>query len=170
MKTYSVKDIAMMLHTNPETVRRWIRTGKLKAVQSSRKDGNVVREEDLYKYLRSTTKYAAIAANLAVTNPLLSLTSAVGASVLGLIAVSSAIMNVKNEHDARLLSDNVEQTLKRNITESEATIERKKAAIAELQAEIDKEQQLIKDYKVALEHLTEAVLVVSENKTGEVID
>ena len=62
MKTYSVKDIAMMLHTNPETVRRWIRTGKLKAVQSSRKDGNVVREEDLYKYLRSTTKYAAIAA------------------------------------------------------------------------------------------------------------
>ena len=60
--------------------------------------------------------------------------------------------------------------MKKNISESEATIERKKAAIAELQAEIDKEQDLIKDYKAALEHLTEAVLVVSENKTGEVID
>ena len=32
MKTYSVKDIADMLNTNPETVRRWIRAGKLKAV------------------------------------------------------------------------------------------------------------------------------------------
>lgn len=170
MKTYSVKDIAVMLHTNPETVRRWIRSGKLKADRSSRKEGNMIREDELYRFLRSTTKYAAFAANLAVTNPLLSLTSAVGASVFGMIALTSAIMSVRNEHDARLLSDYVEQTLKKNITESEATIERKKAAIAELQAEIDKEQNLIKDYKAALEQLTEAVLVVSENKTGEVID
>ncbi|WP_405593842.1 helix-turn-helix domain-containing protein [Sellimonas catena] len=50
-KTYSVKDIADMLQTNPETVRRWIRAGKLKADQTSRKDGNVVREDELYKYL-----------------------------------------------------------------------------------------------------------------------
>ena len=49
MKTYSVKDIADMLNTNPETVRRWIRAGKLKADQTSRKDGNMVREDDLYK-------------------------------------------------------------------------------------------------------------------------
>ena len=97
MKTYSVKDIAVMLHTNPETVRRWIRAGKLKADRSSRKEGNMVREDELYRFLRSTTKYAAFAANLAVTNPLLSLTSAVGASVLGMIALSSAIMNVKND-------------------------------------------------------------------------
>ena len=89
MKTYSVKDIADMLNTNPETVRRWIRAGKLKADQTSRKDGNMVREDDLYKYLRSTTKYAAIATGLAATNPFLALTTAVGAGVLGAIKRTS---------------------------------------------------------------------------------
>ena len=33
MDTYSVKEIADMLNTNPETVRRWIRSGKLEAIQ-----------------------------------------------------------------------------------------------------------------------------------------
>ena len=31
MKTYSVKEIADLLNTNPETVRRWIRDKKLEA-------------------------------------------------------------------------------------------------------------------------------------------
>ena len=35
MDTYSVKEIADMLNTNPETVRRWIRSGKLEAIQES---------------------------------------------------------------------------------------------------------------------------------------
>jgi len=37
MDTYSVREIADMLNTNPETVRRWIRPGKLEAIQESRK-------------------------------------------------------------------------------------------------------------------------------------
>lgn len=61
MKTYTVKEIADLVDTNPETVRRWIRSGKLCADQLSRKEGNVVHEEDLYKFLRSTSKYSAIA-------------------------------------------------------------------------------------------------------------
>ena len=32
MDTYSVKEIAEMLNKNPETVRRWIRSGKLEAI------------------------------------------------------------------------------------------------------------------------------------------
>lgn len=35
MDTYSVKEIADMLNTNPETVRRWIRSGNLEAIQES---------------------------------------------------------------------------------------------------------------------------------------
>ena len=46
MKMYSVKEISEMLDANPETVRRWIRAGKLKADQYSRKDGNMVQEEE----------------------------------------------------------------------------------------------------------------------------
>ena len=162
MKTYSVKDIADMLQTNPETVRRWIRAGKLKADQTSRKDGNIIREDELYKYLRSTSKYVAIAASLAATNPFLALTPAVGAGVLGALITSFAARSMKNESDIRVLSGDVERTLKKNITESEATIKRKKAAIAELQAEIDKEQQQIKEYKMTLSHLTEAISAVKE--------
>lgn len=47
MDTYSVKEIADMLNTNPETVRRWIRSGKLEAIQESRKGGNVVTKSML---------------------------------------------------------------------------------------------------------------------------
>ena len=169
MKTYSVKDIADMLNTNPETVRRWIRAGKLKADQTSRKDGNMVREDDLYKYLRSTTKYAAIATGLATTNPFLALTTAVGAGVLGAIVTSLAAKPPKNGREVRILSDDVKRTLKKNITESKETIERKKAAIAELQAEINKEQQQIRDYETALEHLSDAMSAVKGNDLGEVI-
>ena len=169
MKTYSVKDIADMLNTNPETVRRWIRAGKLKADQTSRKDGNMVREDDLYKYLRSTTKYAAIATGFAATNPFLALTTAVGAGVLGAIVTSLAAKPSKNGREVRILSDDVKRTLKKNITESEETIERKKAAIAELQAEINKEQQQIRDYETALEHLSDAMSAVKVNDPEEVI-
>ena len=169
MKTYSVKDIADMLNTNPETVRRWIRAGKLKADQTSRKDGNMVREDDLYKYLRSTTKYAAIATDLAATNPFLALTTAVGAGVLGAIVTSLAAKPPKNGREVRILSDDVKRTRKKNITESEETIERKRAAIAELQAEINKEQQQIRDYETALEHLSDAMSAVKGNDPGEVI-
>ena len=170
MKTYSVKDIADMLQKNPETVRRWIRAGKLKADQASRKDGNMVREDDLYKYLCSTSKYAAIAAGLATTNPFLGLTTAVGAEILGTIVASLATKNPKNGHDVRILSDDVKQTLKKNIAESEATIRRKKAAITKLQAEINKEQQQIKDYETTLEHLSGALFAIknygAEEATG----
>ena len=166
MKTYSVKDIADMLNTNPETVRRWIRAGKLKADQSSRKDGNMVREEDLYKYLRSTTKYAAIATSLAVANPFLALTTAVGAGVLGAIVTSLASTPSKKGREVRILSDDVKRMLKKNISESEETIERKRAAIAELQAEINKEWQQIRDYETALEHLSDAMSAIKGNDPG----
>ena len=170
MKTYSVKEIADLLHTNPETVRRWIRAGKLKADKTSRKDGNMVREDDLYKYLRSTSKYAAIAVGLVAANPVLALTPVLGAGVLSALITALAARSIKSESDIRVLSDDVKQTLKENIAKSEATIERKKETIAELQAEIDKEQQQIKDYKIALNHLTEALPVLKERESKEAID
>lgn len=50
MKTYTVKEISDMLKIDPETVRRWIRSGKLQAEQSSRKDGNVVTDQMLQSF------------------------------------------------------------------------------------------------------------------------
>lgn len=39
METYNVKEVAKMMSTSEETVRRWIRAGKLKASMDSRKEG-----------------------------------------------------------------------------------------------------------------------------------
>ena len=69
MKSYSVKEIAELLQTNPETVRRWIRKGKLEATRgSSRKEGSSVSSEALQKFLEETPKYAASAA-AAISSP-----------------------------------------------------------------------------------------------------
>lgn len=61
MKTYTVKEIAELLDTNPETVRRWIRDGKLQAVTNSKKEGEnkVILEGALNAFLKTFPKYAA---------------------------------------------------------------------------------------------------------------
>ena len=50
MKTYTVKEITQIVHTNPETVRRWIRDGKLKAIKDPKTGENIITEADLCDY------------------------------------------------------------------------------------------------------------------------
>jgi len=57
MNNYTVKEIAELLKVNPETVRRWIRTNKLKSEQPSRKEGNVIFEKELDIFLKNNPKY-----------------------------------------------------------------------------------------------------------------
>lgn len=54
---YNVNDISVILGVHPETVRRWIRDGKLKATQDSRKEGNIILKIDLRAFLKSKPKY-----------------------------------------------------------------------------------------------------------------
>ena len=51
---YSVEKIASDLFVNKETVRRWIRSGELKATRDSKRGGFMVDEKDLIEFLRST--------------------------------------------------------------------------------------------------------------------
>ena len=155
MKSYSVKEISELLNTNPETVRRWIRSGKLIADQSSRKDGNVVSEDNLYKCLRSIAKYSVIATGMVAANPLLALPTVISAGFAGIIASIATDRKGKNAEQVQILSEEIRKTLINGIAESEAVISRKRAAIAELQAEIEKERQQIEDYRIALEQLPE---------------
>lgn len=57
MKIYSTKEISELFGVDNETVRRWIRTGELKAEQSSRKRGNIVYEKDLLDFISNKPKY-----------------------------------------------------------------------------------------------------------------
>ncbi len=88
MKTYSVKEIAVMLHTDPETVRRWIRNGKLKAYKQSNKEGMIVDENMLEAFLKDTPKYAAVAVT--------AVTAATAASVAAGSLASAAIPLILN--------------------------------------------------------------------------
>lgn len=57
MKMYNVKEIANMLNINEETVRRWIRSDGLRSIQTSRKTGNIVNEQDLWAFVNDNPKY-----------------------------------------------------------------------------------------------------------------
>ena len=139
MDTYSVKEIADMLNTNPETVRRWIRSGKLEAIQESRKGGNVVTKSMLDAFLKASPKYAGIAGGL-LASPV-GLTTATAAIVGGLLA-QQLIKNdeIKNTH---VNTSEIRKLLLANIQSSKENIIRKKKSIKHLQEEIEEEQQRI---------------------------
>lgn len=129
MDTYSVKEIADMLNTNPETVRRWIRSGKLEAIQESRKGGNVVTKSMLDAFLKTSPKYAGIATGL-LASPV-GLTTATAAIVGGILA-QQLIKNdeIKNAH---VNTSEIRKLLLGNIQSSKEIIARKKKSIKHLQ-------------------------------------
>lgn len=142
MKSYSVKEIASMLGTSEETVRRWIRDKKLNAVQSSRKGGNSVSENDLYKFLQKSPKYA----NTIVATP--GLNPIVGISLLTASLVGSIIADKKITEDelkrARILPEDMIAFLEKAKEEHEVTIKEKNDTINTLKQDISDEEEQIR--------------------------
>ena len=80
MADYNVKQISELLGVDSETVRRWIRTNKLKGTKNSKKTGFVVSETELKRFLDKMPKYSGIAASLMVaTIPIVGFPVAAGA-------------------------------------------------------------------------------------------
>ena len=71
MRIYNTKEIADLLVISEETVRRWVRSGELKAEQSSKKQGNIVYEKDLFDFISDKPKYKkmVIAKLQSINNP-----------------------------------------------------------------------------------------------------
>ena len=153
MDTYSVKEIADMLNTNPETVRRWIRSGKLEAIQESRKGGNVVTKSMLDAFLKTSPKYAGIVGGL-LASPV-GITTATAAIVGGLLA-QQLIKNdeIKNAH---VNTSEIRKLLLSNIQSSKENITRKKKSIKHLQEEIEDEQQRIDEAEKLIKELDKKV-------------
>ena len=55
---YNVKQVAKICEVNEETVRRWIRSKKLKSERTSKKGGNYILKEDLKAFMNSNPKYS----------------------------------------------------------------------------------------------------------------
>lgn len=57
LEFYDVRQIASWLNVNEETVRRWVRSGKLRARNYSPKRGILVANIDLTNFVKSSNKY-----------------------------------------------------------------------------------------------------------------
>jgi uncharacterized protein YjcR len=149
VETYNVKQIADMLNTQPETVRRWIRSGKLYAEKASRKDGNVVTENDLNEFLKSSPKYAALAGGLAGAAIMM---PAVAVPVMGGIAATylAAAKKAKETGDESFSKEDVTRYLQEEIERRNQSINQKLATIEQLQREITSDQQQITECKFVL--------------------
>lgn len=60
VKEYTVKEISELLMVNKETIRRWIRDGKLNGARNSKKEGFTVDEFSLQQFLIDNPKYNRI--------------------------------------------------------------------------------------------------------------
>lgn len=133
MKKFTVKEISELLDINPETVRRWIRSGKLSADQTSRKDGNFITEEALKTFLEHAPKYISVA------TASLFLPSTVGISALAAVLFSEDIaqcVKFASNVSKNTKEDAVSQ-LEKEISAHKKSIEEKQVAISKIQEEID---------------------------------
>lgn len=150
MKTYSVKEIANMLNTNPETVRRWIRDKKLDATIESKKGGHIVYEAALNEFLKSSPKYAATAKN--------SLVGAVGTVVLPTVMVGGLIaqkfIDVEQVKKARISNADVISFLHKEIQKHKKAIKAKEDTIHQLKTQIESDQVQIAEFQKLIDSLS----------------
>lgn len=156
MKTYSVKEIAEMLNTNPETVRRWIRGKKLEATIESKKGGHIVYESALQEFLRSSPKYAT-----AAKNSIAGVTALSTVMVGGLIA--QKLIDSEQLKKARISNRDVILFLQAEIQRCEDAIKTKETTIQQLQKQIENDQMQITEYQKLIDSLKND----SENKKCE---
>ncbi len=153
MANYSVKQIAEMLDTNPETVRRWIRAGRLESSQASKKEGNVVSEDALKTFLERTPKYAAAAAGMAAAGILLPSVPVIGASLAVSVGMSVANALARPERrKAETASDAKEDLIQLQI-EKKQLLEQTRAVAQQLQEQIIKQEQQLWEDKRRLQQL-----------------
>ena len=134
-------------------MRRWIRSGKLEAIQKSRKGGNVVTKAMLDTFLKTSPKYAGIATGL-LASPV-GLTTAT-ATIVGEILAQQLIKNdeIKNAH---VNTSEIRKLLLSNIQSSKENIVRKKKSIRHLQEEIAEEQLRITEAEKLIKGLDEKI-------------
>lgn len=158
MKEYSVKQISEMLDTNPETVRRWIRSGKLEAVQNSKKGGNIISEDALLKFLKEMPKYSGFAAGvLAAAAPAVGLPLMMGSLAGGLAGV------LFTKKETKVNASTIQRYLEEEIEKLRRSSQKKKETIEQLQNDVASEEQRIRELRYALENYDLAAIAAKVN-------
>ena len=166
-KTYTVQQVAKMLKTNPETVRRWIRDGKLYADQVSRKTGNIITDDNLQHFIRIMPKYSTLySANdfsSMNTRSKLLATAATAAATATVAMIVSLIEN-KNS-DTVITTQALQDCIKDMIEDARKSIESKQEQICRTQEEIEKLQEQIIGYESLLSNDSAIKEVLSKVNT-----
>lgn len=158
MVTYSVKHVAEILGTNEETVRRWIRSGKLKAEKTSNKEGNVIKETALAAFAKTSPRYASAIAGC------LSMGVGFGLATFSLAGATSTILAVKeieNEtlEKARVSADSIYSYLANRIREERLKLEQMLKEQTDLEKRIQIESELIDRLIEQISGLDEAIII-----------
>lgn len=140
MVTYSVKQVAEILGTNEETVRRWIRSGKLKAEKTSNKEGNAIKETALAAFAKASPRYSSKIRGGATTGIML--------ATFGLAGATNAILEVKKAEEkalskARVGADTIYAFLAKRIGEERSELEKMLSEREDLDKKIQIETEII---------------------------
>jgi len=165
MKKYTVNDVAKMLKTNPETVRRWIRNGKLEAIQVSRKEGNIITEQMLKTFLKNTPKYALLASTLYPVAGVTALTIALLSSGIAKEIISRNENNIPKVQKKEMI-----ESLKKEISKRKYQIIEEEEHIRMLQEDIEKANEEIEKEKEEIEQMQQLILDIQNNNKKEEID
>ncbi len=134
MKNYTVKEIAEMLRINPETVRRWIRDGKLQSSMDSKFEGNYVSQKHLNDFLKKTPKYAL---------PLMFIPQ-IGIPIM----VYEQLLRQKNKRAKKEILESAIESKMHNIKKCEKKIARLQEEIKQDKADIENMQKYIESNRL----------------------
>lgn len=157
MKTYTVKEVAELLHVNPETVRRWIRDEKLVAKKTSNKGGNKIFENDLLIFLAASPAYTEGASSLLIKG-LAATAVALATHVTDKAIENNRLKNVTVENEA------VIKFLRAEIASYRSLVTQKKASIRQIEKEIVVVEERIKRVEDLLASIDEILPSADEEK------
>lgn len=146
MADYNVKQISELLNVDSETVRRWIRSDRLKGTKNSKKTGFVVSDSELKRFLSGIPKYSGIAAGMMVATPVVGVPVAVGA-ILGSLASGFFFGKGKS-----VTSNDIVTYVQKEIQKTNSSIIQKEAAIQQLQVEVEENRKHIEELQYLLEN------------------
>lgn len=152
--TYTVKQISEILGVEQETVRRWIRSKRLKADISSRKEGNKISEDELKRFLETAPKYLGrLTVGLSAVTP--AVTTGVGlAATAGGLAAGTVIAYLaqKKREEVIVRPEDLLSFLQESIEKLNAVVSQKQELIVQTQTEIHNLQEQIRQYQKLIDN------------------
>ena len=151
MRTYSVCQVAEMLGTNPETVRRWIRDNKLVAIQpQAKKEGLKITEDALSTFVDQTPRF--MPKYQASQVMAVSTVAGIAGGVIGGIVAGALLSYVteKKKPDYLVAPGDFKAFLAAGIEELKSKNEKARATIRRTELEIAQNSLKIEQYQYLL--------------------